>query len=402
MSDAVAERAAEIWLQDLWAGRESMEFSLGASHAALTPGDIVTLDLRGRTQLIEINGIVDAEARSISARSIDPEIFSVPARVPRSGSVAVPAAYGPPYVIALDVPQIDDEAEPALQLLAVQASPWPGAEAVWRASGGGFERVALATMPAIVGETLDAFAAGPTARWDNGNAVRVRLAAGMLSSADDLKLLNGANAAAIRTPIGWEVFQFGTAELVAENTYILSRLLRGQLGTEWAMGDPAPVGSAFVLLDRSLVATARGADFMGRSFDFRVGAANLDVGSDSMTGFSAAVGNAALMPWSPCHVRGVRTGEGIAMSWIRRTRKGGDNWDTVEVPLGEDTEAYRVEILSGDEVVRAAETASSQFSYAAADEIADFGAPQSELTVRIRQLSAVAGAGRPQTAVLHF
>ncbi|HWK88178.1 MAG TPA: glycoside hydrolase/phage tail family protein [Xanthobacteraceae bacterium] len=402
MSDAVAERAAEIWLQDLWAGRESMEFSLGASHAALTPGDIVTLDLRGRTQLIEINGIVDAEARSISARSIDPEIFSVPARVPRSGSVAVPAAYGPPYVIALDVPQIDDEAEPALQLLAVQASPWPGAEAVWRASGGGFERVALATMPAIVGETLDAFAAGPTARWDNGNAVRVRLAAGMLSSADDLKLLNGANAAAIRTPIGWEVFQFGTAELVAENTYILSRLLRGQLGTEWAMGDPAPVGSAFVLLDRSLVATARGADFMGRSFDFRVGAANLDVGSDSMTGFSAAVGNAALMPWSPCHVRGVRTGEGIAMSWIRRTRKGGDNWDTVEVPLGEDTEAYRIEILSGDEVVRAAETASSQFSYAAADEIADFGAPQSELTVRIRQLSAVAGAGRPQTAVLHF
>jgi hypothetical protein len=110
MSDAVAERAAEIWLQDLWAGRESMEFSLGASHAALTPGDIVTLDLRGRTQLIEINGIVDAEARSISARSIDPEIFSVPARVPRSGSVAVPAAYGPPYVIALDVPQIDDGA----------------------------------------------------------------------------------------------------------------------------------------------------------------------------------------------------------------------------------------------------------------------------------------------------
>jgi hypothetical protein len=323
-------------------------------------------------------------------------------RIPRSGSVAIPAAYGPPYAISLDIPQIDDEAEPALQLLAVQASPWPGAEAIWRAAGGGFERVALATMPAIVGETLDAFAAGPASRWDRRNAVRVRLAAGMLSSADDLKLLNGANAAAIRTSMGWEVFQFGLAELVAENTYMLSRFLRGQLGTEWAMGNPAPVGSAFVLLDRSLVATARGADLMGRSFDFRVGAANLDVGSDSMTDLSATVGAAALTPWSPSHIRGARGDEGIAISWIRRTRKGGDNWDTIEVPLGEDSEAYRVEILSGDAVARTIETASPQVSYAAAEEIADFGAPQSELTVRVRQLSALVGAGRPQTAVLHF
>lgn len=401
MSDAVAGRAADIWLQDLWAGRESFEFSLATGKIALTPGDIVILDYRGRARFVEITGIVDAEARAVSARSIDPEIFSVPARVPRSGSVAVPAASGPPFVIALDIPQIDSEVEPALQYFAVQASPWPGAEAIWRASGGSFERIALAGVPAIVGKTLDLLPPGPTSRWDYKNEFRVQLAAGALSASDELKVLGGANVAAIRCADGaWEILQFGAAELVGESIYRLSRLLRGQLGTEWAMDAPAPEGSPFVLLDSSLVPVARGTDLLGRSFDYRVGAANADIGSANMTSLSVSVGATALMPWSPVHVRGARNEDGILLSWIRRTRKGGDNWDTVEVPLGEDVEAYRVEILSGDSIIRTLEPATPQTLYESADELADFGAAQTELSIRVAQLSSLVGAGRAQAAVL--
>lgn len=384
----------------MWAGRETFEFSLATSQIALAPGDIVTLDYRGRARLVEITGIVDAEARAVSARSIDPEIFSVPARVPRSGSTPVPAASGPPYVLALDIPQIGDEAEPALQLFAVQASPWPGAEAIWRAAGLSYERIALAAVPAIVGQTLDVLPEGPTSRWDFANSFRVQLASGALSSADDLKILGGANVAAVRRGDAWEVLQFGNAELVAESTYRLSRLLRGQLGTEWAMDNPAPAGSSFVLIDNSLVAVARGTDLLGRSFDYRIGAANLDIGSAGMTSLTASVGPAALLPWSPVHLRGVRNEEGVFLFWIRRTRKGGDSWDTLEVPLGEDAEAYRVEILSGDSVVRTLQSSAPQALYAAADELADFGAPQTALTVRVAQLSSVAGPGRARTATL--
>jgi hypothetical protein len=401
MSDAVAGRAADVWLQDLWAGRESFEFSLANSQIALMPGDVVTLDYRGRTRLIEITGIVDAEARAVSARSIDPEIFSVPARVPRSGSTPVPAASGPPYVVTLDIPQIDDEAEPALQLFAVQASPWPGAEAIWRAAGGSFERIALATVPAIVGQTLDDLPAGPTSRWDQANTVHVQLANGALSSVDDLKLFGGANVAALRRADGaWEIVQFGTAELVAADTYQLSRLLRGQLGTEWAMGDPLPAGASFVLLDASLVAVARGTDLLGRSFDYRVGAATLDIGNANMTNLSASIGPVALMPWSPVHLHGARTEDGVLLSWIRRTRKGGDSWDTVDVPLGEDREAYRVEILSGASVVRTLESTAPQVLYESADEFADFGAAQTALTIRVAQLSSLVGPGHARSATL--
>ena len=39
--DSEAERRAEIWLQDLWAGRESAEFALPPSRLSLALGDVV-------------------------------------------------------------------------------------------------------------------------------------------------------------------------------------------------------------------------------------------------------------------------------------------------------------------------------------------------------------------------
>jgi hypothetical protein len=59
-----------------------------------------------------------------------------------------------------------------------------------------------------------------------------------------------------------------------------------------------------------------------------------------------------------------------------------------------------VEVLDGSDVVRTLETAVPEVLYASADELADFGAPQSSLSVRVAQLSAVAGAGRPREAIL--
>ena len=42
-SDGGATRRAEIWLQDLWAGRESADFALPRSKLALAAGDVVGL-----------------------------------------------------------------------------------------------------------------------------------------------------------------------------------------------------------------------------------------------------------------------------------------------------------------------------------------------------------------------
>jgi hypothetical protein len=85
---------------------------------------------------------------------------------------------------------------------------------------------------------------------------------------------------------------------------------------------------------------------------------------------------------------------------VRRARRGGDSWDALEVPLDESVEAYRVEILDADDAIRVIESDEPEALYASADEIADFGAPQSSLTVRVAQLSAVVGPGRVREATL--
>ena len=47
------------------------------------------------------------------------------------------------------------------------------------------------------------------------------------------------------------------------------------------------------------------------------------------------------MPYSPVHVSAVRDSSGnISLTWVRRTRIGGDWQDRVDVPLGEENEAY--------------------------------------------------------------
>ena len=71
--------------------------------------------------------------------------------------------------------------------------------------------------------------------------------------ASRLQLLNGANAAAIRSAnSAWEVIQFQEAEEIGPDIWRLQTLLRGQLGTSDAMLAGAPVGSSFVLLDEAV------------------------------------------------------------------------------------------------------------------------------------------------------
>jgi hypothetical protein len=103
---------------------------------------------------------------------------------------------------------------------------------------------------------------------------------------------------------------------------------------------------------------------------------------------------------APVHIRATRSGVGVQVSWVRRTRIGGDNWQTADVPLGEDSEAYVVDVLSGGAVVRTLNATTPTVLYAVADEVADFGATQSSLSVRVTQLSATVGRGIAAEATL--
>jgi hypothetical protein len=79
---------------------------------------------------------------------------------------------------------------------------------------------------------------------------------------------------------------------------------------------------------------------------------------------------------------------------------GGDNWDAAEVPLGEESERYEVDIMDGAGVKRTLSATSPSATYTAAQQIADFGSAQSALSVNVFQLGAVYGRGSAMAAVV--
>jgi hypothetical protein len=401
-SDIAAERRAEIWLQDVWAGREAAEFQVPASRLSLAPGDVVGLTLNGRRRLVELREIVDAEHRGVRARSIDPEVFELPLIAPRRRLPATPLPVGPVHALTLDLPMLGSEEPPVLTRIAVFADPWPGPVAIWRSSDGlSFVRAAQALAPAVVGETLDDLPAGTARGIDHRNQVRVLLYGGALASVSDSLLSGGANAAAVRTPGGaCEVLQFGDAELLGARSYRLSRLVRGLAGSEWAMADPLPAGAPFVLLNPRVVPLARGFDGIGVAMQLRIIAAGRDHGDPAAVSLAVTPSALALRPLAPVHLLAVRTGAGVVFSWVRRTRLSCESWEIDEIPLGEDVEAYELDVLSGATVLRTLTSNGPSVLYASADEIADFGAPQAELSVRVAQLSATVGRGIAAAAVL--
>ena len=116
------------------------------------------------------------------------------------------------------------------------------------------------------------------------------------------------------------------------------------------MGNPLAAGAPFVVLDEQIVPIARGLDTLGRPVQLRVIAAGRDYADPAALSLPATPTSTALRPLSPVHLSALRAGGGVVFSWIRRTRINGDAWEPVDVPLGEESEAYALDILSGSTV----------------------------------------------------
>ena len=312
------------------------------------------MPIDGRSRLLRITEIGEHGARDVEARGIDPDVYTGSPPAPRPARIPPPLIVGQPFVLFLDLPLLTGSEPPHAGYVAALQSPWPGAIAFYRSpESSNFLLKAVAVAPAVTGVTLDALPAGPISRLDRASSFRVRLDGGALGSATELALLAGANIAAIENADGeWEVLQFQSAVLTAPSTYQLSLLLRGQAGTEGAMRTPVAAGARFVLLDGALARVDMGPDEVGLAYTWRCGPANRNIGDASYLDTTHAFRGLGLRPLSPMHVRGSRSGSDLILSWVRRTRIGGDSWDSVEVPLAEDTERYEVDILDGPDVVR--------------------------------------------------
>ena len=104
---------------------------------------------------------------------------------------------------------------------------------------------------------------------------------------------------------------------------------------------------------------------------YRVGPARRSYDDPSYDEFIHAFDGNGLRPYRPVHLRANASGGDLGVSWIRRTRLDGDDWDLPDVPLAEESESYTLRIMQGGAVVREVVVNAPAWTYDAVLQAAD-------------------------------
>lgn len=395
-SEQTAKNIADITLFTHWMGRTEYEFALPLRYMQLEPSDVITVSISGITHRMRIvsirmEGISQMHVTAVAEDDSTFDFYTAPA----TGSTLLQGNNIIPVTTLelLDLPGFpgDDADKGVLRAAACGLSgKWTGT-ALYRSDDGGmnYTRVVDMNSPSAIGKAINALAGGPTAVFDDYNTVTVLLlSSAELQSVTQLAVLNGANAAII----GNEVLQFTTATLIEPNKYMLSGLLRGRLGTEWATSSHL-AGERFVLLDGSLGRINMANNIIGLNREYKPVSYGATLPATSAQGFTYT--GIALKPYNPVHITGIRDSSGnLTLNWVRRTRLGGEWQDGTDVPLNEALEAYEVDIIVGSTVKRTiAGLGNPNATYTVSEQTSDFGSPQSSIVVDVYQISGIIGRG---------
>lgn len=394
-----AAKAVDV-LQNLrWLERTGFEASLPPIYLALEPSDVITIIDKNATYELRIKEKNDT-----------PSGIGQCKLVPNSPSLYVSAAKGaegvsPPDTIALagatllmllDTPLVDEVSQNAPGFIGIATGyteAWPGAVAVRSADGGqtwddlqGFTGkatlgLALGVLPAHAGYLVDQ------------RSLMISPLSGEFYGITRDQLLSGYNYCAYGVNGRWEIVRFQNATLNMDGSYTLSGFVRGDKGTEWATG-LHQLGDAFVLLDdpdNAFIGSSIQTIGLGRLYRGVTKGASIDSASDVPFTYNGV----NLEPLSPVDARANRDGSGnLSATFVRRSRLLSSWWTNgIEAPIGETTQSYEIDVMSGSTIKRTITASTPAFSYSAADQTTDFGSAQASITFRIFQLSETVGRG---------
>ncbi|GGY53258.1 baseplate multidomain protein megatron [Parvularcula lutaonensis] len=375
-----AARARAI-LAEARAMRERAAFALPEVADGIEPGSVLTIATGASALRLRITVLEEGPFRSFEAVTTDPGCFEVAYEGLRADPESPPISHGAVVFEAMDLPMLPTGSDQAHLWLAAFAEPWPGTVSVHDGSGGYLTGL---TSQSFIGTLASSLEGGATGRWDRGSRFRVQLPAGGLSSLPEADVLGGAHLCAVETGAGWEVLQYRSAVLQPDGTWELSDLLRGRFGTDAEAAIGAAAGARIVFLEGAKPVPLP-ADQWGGSVTFEAGPATVLPGAYPYRSRSFALEGSGARPLAPVHLRATTSGAQITLDWIRRTRVGGDQFGSGDVPLGETVESYEVRLYDaqGGELARHVVDQTS-FSFT------EPGA----VSASVAQLSSAFGAGR--------
>jgi GTA TIM-barrel-like domain/Putative phage tail protein len=389
--------SVERWLSEARVARDTIRLALPKSQLSIGAGDVISYD--GRRY--RVDRVEQTESQLLDAVRVESGIYLPSEKADEAISVRTFTSPVPVLPIFLDLPLLTGQEVAHAPHVAIGADPWPGSIGVWSSSeDAGYELNRFISASAVIGLTETPLNFHSPGLWDRGLPLRVRLFGGELSSASRSSVLNGANAMAIGdgSSANWEVFQFAEASIVAPETYELSDRLRGQLGTDGTMPAAWPIGSTVVLLDLALTQLDLALSSRGLVRHYRVGVAARGFLDSNVTHRVEAFDGIGLRPYPIAHLRSLELAGDFLLNWKRRTRVDGDTWQSLEVPLGEDNEAYQVRVVQSSEIMAEYTVNHPQFTYTSAMRGVDGVSGTFEIAVA--QLSTSFGPGPFRKVIL--
>ena len=386
----------ERWLSEARIAREAVRLALPPSMSRIGAGDVVEImaDQSEGPGLYRVDRVEHGEMQLLEAVRIEPEVY-VPSEL--SDELAGVREFVPPVPLTsvfMDLPLLTGEEVEHAPYAAISGTPWPGSVAIYQSpTDSDFVLNSIVAARSSMGFTKSSLQRAQGGLIDRGEALEVELTYGTLQSTSDVALLNGANLVAIGdgSPNNWELFQFRDAELIAPGRYLLSHRLRDQLGSDAVGPDIWPVGSWFVVLNGvpSQIDLARNLRRVSQTY--RIGPARRGYDDPSYQEFVHAFDGNGLRPYRPVHLLASDNGGDLDISWTRRTRQDGDEWELPDVPVGEDSESYTVRVLKDGALVREVVVGTQGWTY-------DSGAQASDgvvggFEVAVAQNSARFGPG---------
>ena len=405
-----AGQIADTLLYLAWTVRQ-FAFAVSLAQIGCDPTDVITLTVTypdsgdspsfilritqcdlGANKIIQVHAELEDPTLYVASESAggSPINWQPPVQTPVS----------PTRVSFLDIPALRDE-DAAVAGWYMAAGPVKDVPYSWAGclvmqsldNGGSFNNFAIITAEAVQGVATTALAA-PRAwtTWDRVNTVTVLpLAEGdLLAGASEAAVLNGTNYALL----GDEVIAFADVTQNDDGTYALGTLLRGRRGTDPAVGSHA-AGERFVLLTQTTLSRINDSSSLELMRLYKAASLGESTFPESAFQFTDAGEN--LMPLTVCSITSSRDGDvNLTIDWIRQTRIGGNNdWldGVTNVPLGETSEAYQIDIIKTGNAVRTLAVTSPTATYSAADQTTDFGEPQSAVAIVIYQISSLVGRG---------
>ena len=384
-----ADNTVERWLAEARVARDTAQFALPPS-SQVEAGDIVALEGDTyRIDRIEDAGVKQVDAVRVEAGLYRPAVSQDAIITTKPISVALPV-----WAEVVDLPLLTGTEVPYAPMVVASGDPWPGQVAVYSAwDDKNWTLETVLDRYGVIGQTLNALPHAQVGAFDRGAPLIVQFVHGALSSIDESALFAGGNAAIIGTPGGddWEVFQFRDAVLIGPDTWALSHRLRGQRGSDGVMPSTWSSGSTVIVLDEAFSQIEISPELLGLPRKYRIGNASKPVDHTSFVEIEKTTYGIGQRPYAPAHLRAASVAGDLALSWVRRTRTGGDTWGATDVPLGELNESYLVRVLQGDMVLREETVSAPTWSYSSAQQATDgVSAP---LNVEVAQVSDLFGPG---------